>query len=347
MLNLGDLANPKKFIDPVHIDRADSEFLIQALCMMMLIRETEQCIAELVKSGIANCPCHLAVGQEAISVGVARHLNKQDRVFGNHRSHAQYLALGGDLEELLAEILGKVTGCSKGMGGSMHLYAGEQGFHGSVPIVAGTIPLAVGAALAAKFDQQGSVGVAFFGDGACEEGVLHESLNISSIMKLPMIFVVENNLYSSHLDIQQRQPFDSTSRFAEAHGIPYEVVEGNDVGVVEKAAAKLIQRARDNKGPGFLEAVTFRWLGHVGSNEDIDVGVRRSLEEIKAWKKRDPVQRLFLALEKNEIMSQKEFQQHLQDIKKRVSQAKENALQAPWPKLENLESYVYASTGSE
>jgi TPP-dependent pyruvate/acetoin dehydrogenase alpha subunit len=342
MRNLGDLSNPKKYTDPLTINSNDGSYLLKALEMMMLIRETEQVIAELVKEGVANCPCHLAVGQEAISVGVSRHLNAHDRVFGNHRSHAQYLALGGDLEELLAEILGKETGCSRGMGGSMHLYAGEHGFHGSVPIVAGTIPLAVGAALAAKMDGNGSLGVAFFGDGACEEGVLHECLNISAIMKLPMLFIVENNLYSSHLDIQQRQPFDANSRFAEAHGINYEVVEGNDVSAIEKATRRLVEYSRRSEGPSFLEAVTFRWLGHVGANQDIDVGVRRSLEEVSAWKKRDPIQRLFLALKQKQLISLEDYSILENKIKNKVLQAKDKAIQAPWPKLENLESYVYA-----
>lgn len=346
MYSLGNLADPEQLTSPLEIDQADDEFLIKSLEMMYLIRRTEECMADLIKSGEINCPCHLAIGQEAISVGVAHNLNNKDRVFGNHRSHAQYLALGGSVEELLAEVLGKVTGCSKGMGGSMHLYSGTHGFHGSVPLVAGTIPIAVGAGLAAKFDKNNAVGVAFFGDGACEEGILHECLNIASIMKLPVIFVVENNLYSSHLDIQQRQPFDSVARFASPHNVASRVVDGNDVVAVEKASRELIQAARNGQGPGFLEAITFRWLGHVGPNEDIDVGVRRSSTELQAWKKRDPILRLFKALETRGTLSLESYKNLMRNIDKLIDDAKDKALLAPWPSLENLNNFVYASSSA-
>jgi len=342
MYSLGNLANPEKLTSPLEINPGDDRFLMKSLEMMYLIRRTEECIADLIKSGEINCPCHLAVGQEAIAVGIAHNLNNKDRVFGNHRSHAQYLALGGSVEQLLAEVLGKATGCSRGMGGSMHLYSGDHGFHGSVPLVAGTIPIAVGAALAAKFDNKNAVGVAFFGDGACEEGVLHESLNIASIMKLPMIFIVENNLYSSHLDIQQRQPFDSVARFAIPHDVDSQVVDGNDVVAVEKASRELIQRARSGDGPGLLEAVTFRWLGHVGPNEDIDVGVRRSVTELEAWKKRDPILRLYKALEKHRLISPQDFKNLKQNMDELINNAKDKALKAPWPSLDNLNKFVYA-----
>ncbi len=342
MLSLEKLSNPKNFREPLEIKGQDKSSLIQALKMMLTIRKTEECIADLVKTGVIKCPCHLAIGQEAVAVGIAKNLNNKDKVFGNHRSHAHYLALGGDIESLLAEVLGRITGCSKGMGGSMHLYDGKNGFHGSVPIVAGTIPLAVGAALAAKFDNKKAVSVAFFGDGACEEGILHECLNMSSIMKLPMVFIVENNLYSSHLDIMQRQPSDSVARFAEAHGIPYTVVDGNDVISVEKASKELIENARNAQGPAFIEAVTFRWLGHVGPNEDIDVGIRRSKKEVTEWKNRDPVGRLFQALEQQNLMTLSDFQKLNQQIDEQITISKNKALQAPWPDLENLNKFVYA-----
>ena len=157
----------------------------------------------------------------------------------------------------------------------MHLFAEETPFCGSVPIVAGTVPLAVGAALAAKLDGSPEVGIAYFGDGACEEGIVHESLNLASQMKLPVLFVVENNFYSSHMDIKLRQPSDRTARFADAHLIDTEVVDGNNVVEVANAAGRLIEQARTGKGPGFLECVTYRWRGHVGPDENIDVGIRR------------------------------------------------------------------------
>jgi len=291
-LTLGDLANPQSFNDSIDLGEASQERSLEWLRLMWRVRAAEMQVADLIRSKEAVCPCHLAVGQEAVGVGVATALRPSDRVYGTHRSHAQFLALGGDLQSMFAEILGRVDGASKGMGGSMHLYAPEVGFHGSVPIVGATIPIAVGAALAAKMDGRGDVAVCFFGDGACEEGVLHEALNLASVMKLPVLFVCENNLYSSHLDIHLRQPTNSMARFARSHSITTEVVDGNDVAEVYRAAEAMISRMRAGGGPGFLEAVTFRWLGHVGANEDIDVGVERSLEQLQAWKARDPIRRL-------------------------------------------------------
>jgi TPP-dependent pyruvate/acetoin dehydrogenase alpha subunit len=341
--DLGDLADPLKFRDNLSIHQQDADKLIHQLEKMLLIRAVEENIAELVLQNSVKCPCHLGVGQEAIAVGIAQHLNSEDRAFGNHRSHNHYLAMGGSIDGLFAEIFGKKTGCSKGMGGSMHIYAGEAGFHGAVPIVAGTIPIAVGAALSAKLSGSKAVGVAFFGDGACEEGVVHESLNFAAVMKLPMIFVVENNLYSSHMDIFLRQPSDLTARFAAAHHVDYRVVDGNDVTAVDKAAAELITRAREGGGPGFLEAITYRWLGHVGGNADIDVGVRRSLEELESWKKRDPLSRLFKALETHQLYSKEQLIAAQERIDKVVKSSIKKAEDAPWPHPDDLYKYVYRS----
>lgn len=339
--DLGDLANPEKYRHNLLIHNQDKNKLIIQLEKMLLIRAVEESIAELVLSKEVNCPCHLSVGQEAIAVGIAQQLTSQDRAFGNHRSHSHYLAMGGNVDSLFAEVFGKKTGCSKGMGGSMHLFSGDIGFHGSVPIVAGTIPVAVGAALSAKLSGSDAVGIAFFGDGACEEGVLHESLNFASVMKLPMIFVVENNLYSSHMDIGLRQPNDSTARFAKAHHIESRIVDGNDVIAVDNAASDLITKARAGEGPGFLEAVTYRWLGHVGGNADIDVGVRRSPSELANWKERDPIARLFRALEDKHIYSASMLQGYKDYLDDLMKSAIKKAKQDPWPHPEYLYENVY------
>jgi pyruvate dehydrogenase E1 component alpha subunit len=238
--------------------------------------------------------------------------------------------------------MGKVTGCSKGMGGSMHLVSPAHGFMGSVPIVAGTIPVAVGAGLAAKMDGEGNVAVSYFGDGSTEEGGFHESLNLAAIYKLPVIFVCENNLYSSHLDIQLRQPSDSISRFAKAQSIPYRVVDGNDVVSVKHAAAELIDLARAGKGPVFLEAVTYRWLGHVGPHENIDVGVRRSQKDIDAWKKRDPIKRIVDAMIACEMITKEEIDIMQAGIKSDIERAVSQAEEAPYPDESQLEDTVYA-----
>lgn len=338
---LGDLAKPDRLHAPIQTGTVPTETLIAKLRDMMLIRLAEEEIADMAKNGEAKCPTHLAVGQEAASVGIAAHLRKTDRAFGCHRSHSHYLAMGGSLEGLLAEIMGKATGCSGGFGGSMHIFAKDAGFYGSVPIVGGTIPLAVGAALAARMDGNGDVGVAFFGDGACEEGVLHESLNMASTFKLPMVFVVENNLFSSHLDIHLRQPSDRIARFADAAKVRSVTVDGNDVVAMMEKTGPLIEAARNGEGPCLIEAVTYRWLGHVGPNADIDVGVRRSMAELEAWKGRDPVERLLQSLE-GRGYTRAQFQSMCGEIKEQLANARKSAKTAPWPEDKVLTDIVYA-----
>jgi acetoin:2,6-dichlorophenolindophenol oxidoreductase subunit alpha len=345
--NLGALADPRSFKGALNLGSQTAEQLLGSLRSMLLIRFAEEAVADLSRSGEARCPCHLGIGQEAVAVGLSAHLRSTDRVFGGHRSHSHYLALGASLDKMMAEILGKATGASQGMGGSMHLYAPEVGFQGSVPIVGATIPIAAGAGLAAQMDGHGDVAVGYFGDGACEEGVMHETLNMAAVMKLPVIFVVENNLYSSHLDIGLRQPANSVARFAEANLIETRVVDGNDVVAVAKAAQELIDRARAGEGPGFMEAVTFRWRGHVGPNEDIDVGVQRAPEVLAAWKGRDPVARLWQALLKDRGVDAAVFPQMEKEIRAQVEVSVERARQAPYPAESALLDLVYAPVGAQ
>lgn len=339
---LGTLADPVHHTAAIILDNQPTADLLASLRMMLLIRYAEEAVADLSISGEAKCPCHLGIGQEAVAVGISSQLRASDRVFGGHRSHAHYLALNGCIKKMIAEILGKVTGASQGMGGSMHLFAPEVGFHGSVPIVGATIPIAAGAALAAKMDGKDDVAVGYFGDGACEEGVLHETLNMAAVMKLPCIFVAENNLYSSHLDIGLRQPADSVARFAEANRIRSIVVDGNDVVAVRAAAASLIEASRRGEGPGFLEAVTFRWRGHVGPNEDIDVGVRRAPEVLAAWKMRDPVSRLWQSLQTERKLDEITLTNIETEVRGLISSAIDDARTAPYPSDSALLEFVYA-----
>lgn len=339
--DLGGLADPTAFTEKLDLKNLDTAFLTDKLHDMMLIRIAEEVIADMVVAGEIKCPTHLAIGQEAASVGIAACLRKTDRAFGCHRSHSHYLAMGGSPEALIAETLGKATGCSGGFGGSMHLFAKDVGFYGSVPIVAGTIPLAVGAGMAAKMDGKGDIAIAFFGDGACEEGVFHECLNIAANFKLPIAFVVENNLFSSHLDIHLRQPSDRIARFAEAAKMNCVTLDGNDVVTLMDEAGKLIDAARRGEGPCLIEAVTYRWRGHVGPHEDIDVGVRRSVPELNAWKKRDPVERLLESL-LDRGYSRAQFDAMCAEIRTRMEAARATAKTDPWPESTMLTSTVYA-----
>lgn len=340
---LGTLGDPAALHEPLDLAEASPDWLWRALRQMWLIRLVEEKIGDEIKSGTIRCPCHLAIGQEACAVGVATSLQRTDRVFGAHRSHGHYLALGGSVRGLLAEVLGRDTGVSRGMGGSMHLVARDHGLYGTVPIVAGTIPIAVGAGLAARLDGQGAIAVSFFGDGATEEGGFHEALNLAAVTRVPILFVCENNLFSSHLHIDLRQPGNSTCRYAEAHRIPWRRLDGNDVVAVARAAGELIAEIRQGGGPRFLELVTYRWRGHVGWREDEDVGVQRK-ENLEIWKGRDPIRRLSAALA-DAGLSEPGAAAVRDGAAQEVEVAWQQALQDPFPSGDALLERVYFRTG--
>jgi pyruvate dehydrogenase E1 component alpha subunit len=340
--DLGDLADPTKYHDPLDIRGEDPAILADHLRKMLLIRMAEQQLAKMREAGAIGGPVHLGAGQEAVAVGVSHALRSTDFVFGAHRSHSHLLALGSSLHGLFAEVLGKATGLSRGMGGSMHLWDQPRGFYGSVPIVAGTVPLAVGAAIASTLKGNDSISLSYFGDGAVEEGAIHESLNLARVLKAPIVFVVENNFFSSHMEIHLRQPLNATARFAAAHDIPAAVVDGNDVVAVRKAAADCIGRARRGEGPALLEAVTFRWYGHVDWREDIDVGVNRSVEHLANWRARDPIERLRQAMTAAGAWSNEHSETMTDEIGAAIAQAWDQAMRDPWPEEETLLRAVYS-----
>jgi pyruvate dehydrogenase E1 component alpha subunit len=340
---LGDLADPTKYHAPIDIHDQDPAVLKSRLRKLLTIRLVEQRLAAMRRDNLIGGPVHLGVGQEAVAVGVSEHLRSSDRIFGAHRSHSHVLALGSSIRGLFAEVLGRETGLSRGMGGSMHLWDEPRGFFGSVPIVAGTVPLAVGAGLAAKLSGTDAIGVSYLGDGAMEEGAVQESLNLASILKVPVLFVVENNFFSSHMHIRTRQPQNSTARFAAAHDIPFEVVDGNDVVSVSKAARTLVEHARGGGGPGLIEAVTFRWYGHVDWREDIDVGISRSNSDLQNWRARDPVARLATAMRLAGLWSDAEHELLILELESDIAAAWEDAIHDPWPADDALLNRVYAS----
>ena len=344
---LKELSNPKKYHEPILINKQDDSVLKNMLKTMLLIRKTEQQLAWGRKNALIGGPVHLGVGQEAIAVGVTQSLRKTDRIFGGHRSHSHLLALNPNFYKLFAEVLGKETGFSKGMGGSMHLYDQPNGFYGSVPIVAGTVPLAVGAAMAAKFQKTNDIGVAYIGDGAAEEGVVHESLNLAKTQKAPMLFVIENNLFASHMHIALRQPSDMISRFAIANDISHKLIDGNDVVAVSKASKELIDDIRAGKGPALIELVTYRWYGHVDWRDDIDVGVERSLEDIKSWKARDPILRLSKSMIKAKIWTAEQEINLNDNIDKEIKIAWEKAMNDPYPSPDATLKYIYSKDNNE
>ena len=339
--DLRELSDPKKFHSPILIENYSAESLKKMLKSMIVIRKTEQQLALCRKNGFIGGPVHLGAGQEAVAVGISKNLKKTDRVFGGHRSHSHLLALNPDFYKLFAEVLGRKTGFSKGMGGSMHLYDKSNGFYGSVPIVAGTVSLAVGAAMAAKLLKTDDIGVAYLGDGAVEEGVVHESFNLAKIQKAPMFFVIENNLFASHMHISLRQPSDMISRFAKANDISYKLIDGNDVVAVAKASEELIKGMRNGNGPALIELVTYRWYGHVDWRDDIDVGVDRSLDDVENWKARDPILRLSRAMIEVGMWSVEQEKTLHSEFDAKIKDAWEKAMNDPYPSPDATLKYVY------
>jgi TPP-dependent pyruvate/acetoin dehydrogenase alpha subunit len=338
---VSELIDPSKFRGNIDISGIDKSLLIDMLRKMILIRKAEEKLSEHVESGKIKCPCHLGIGQEAIGVAVSLVMRKSDRAFGAHRSHSHYLALNENTFSLFAEVLGRYDGCSHGMGGSMHIVDNENGFKGSVPIVGATIPIATGAGLAAKMDKTGDISISYFGDGACEEGVLHESLNMASIMNLPVLYVCENNLFASHLHIDLRQPSNTTSRFARAHHINHSTVDGNDIVAMYKLLKSEVGSMRSSNTPYYLEAFTYRWKGHVGHRDDIDVGVKRGAQ-LDAWKKRDPIKRLADSLIHECVITESEYHNLNIEIQNKINTDWEKAELASFPQNEFLITQVYS-----
>lgn len=252
------------------------------------IRFFEERIANLYHEQEMRTPVHLCLGQEAIAVGVCARLAREDYIFSTHRSHGHCIAKGMPLRLIAAELYGRESGCARGRGGSMHLVAPDWGIPGSTAIVGGSIPLAVGAALSARMQRNGRIAVAFFGDGATEEGTFHESLNFAALHALPVIFVCENNFYATNSPLGARQPVRNIAAKGHGYAIPAHSADGNNIETVLELATEAIQRARNGGGPTLLEFETYRWKGHVGPAADTGNGCR-SMVELEQWLKRCPL----------------------------------------------------------
>ena len=335
----------KKHSNPATMQLATdvSSVILRAMYVTMLrIRKFEERVAELVSQEEIICPCHLYIGEEAVATGICSALRRDDYVFSTHRSHGHYIAKGGDMKALMAELYGKVTGCSRGRGGSMHLASPDMGLPGSSAIVAGTIPLAVGAALAFSIQKNDSVSVAFFGDGAVSEGVWYESLNFASLKKLPVIFVCENNLYSTHMPVAACLAKTNIYKKAEAFNMPGVRVDGNDVIEIFKAATRAIEDAQHGKGPTLIECMTYRWRGHVGPSDDLDKGLR-SKEELDYWIKRCPIKIFEEFLFKQGISSESERIKIYAGIEKEIDEAVTFAKQSPYPDRTELLTNIFTA----
>lgn len=310
---------------------------------MLRIRLAEESLVEYIMNGTIRTPVHLYSGQEAIAAGLCENLTKQDYIFGNHRSHGHYLAKGGSLKAMFAEIFCKETGCSKGRGGSMHLIDPENGILGIVPIVAGTISLALGAALASKIRNDNRVTVSFFGDGSTGEGVLYESMNFAALKKLPIIFACENNLYSTHLPINEIRVNQNISESAISFGIKNYRIEGNDALEVYEVSKAAVESCRKGEGPVFIEFLTYRMRGHVGPDDNVQ-GTHtdiRPREEIAVWKDKDPILNLEKKLFDENILTEELNNQIKSEINSEITEAIEFALTSNFPNPLELLNYVY------
>ena len=317
----------------LNLDSDNMRLLKKLYYDMLRIRLVEEKLADWYTSGLIKAPVHLSIGQEAVAVGVMAALSPEDKIVSTHRCHGHYLAKGGDLKKMMAEILGKATGCCRGKGGTMHLFDDSAGHVISAPLVGASIAFAVGIAMSSKMKGESKIAVAFFGDGAVEEGVFWESINFASVFKLPVLFVCENNLYATHSPILRRQPYEEIVSRVKSHNIrTFYVNNGNDVLMVLKAAKEAVSETRKFK-PCLIEACTYRLREHWGPGEDWHLGYR-TREEGDEWLAKCPFKQLRKVFDKSGNLSQLDIDGMKKMIKKEIDEAVKFALESPVP-LEN------------
>ncbi len=306
---------------------------------MLLIRHTEEALARCHQRGLIHGACHTYVGQEAIAVGVCSHLENEDVVFSTHRGHGHALAKGVSPEQVMAELFGRITGCSRGRGGSMHLFAPEHGMMGTSGIVGPCILQAAGAGYSFKLLKNNHVAVAFFGDGAVNNGAFHEGLNLASIWKLPVLFVCENNQFATEVPFSYSAGNPEVASRGASYGMPGVLVDGNDAIAVSHAANQAFQQARAGGGPTLLECRTYRTRPHAEGMGDFGY---RTREEVDAWKKQCPIQRLRTKLFADGTANEAELSEIEASVKQQVAHAQSAAEAAPWPEPASATTHVYA-----
>jgi TPP-dependent pyruvate/acetoin dehydrogenase alpha subunit len=313
--------------------------------MMVLIRRFEEKIIEVYGRQDMKSPVHLCIGQEGVAAGVCAHLQPEDYIYTTHRGHGHCLAKGMTPQELYAEFYGRESGCCRGKGGSMHPASPGLGVPGTTAIVGGSIPLAAGAALASQMRGNGRVSVAFFGDGASEQGAFHEAMNFAALKRLPLLFVCENNYYATNSPLSARQPHPDIHRRAAGYGIPGVSLNGNDVLAVYQAAQEAVARAREGDGPTLLECKTYRWKGHVGPDCDWEKGCRPR-EELTDWMNRCPVESWRERLVAWGVVDQEWYRRRLEETDARLDQALQSARGSSFPDPDELYQQVYSENNS-
>jgi len=322
---------------PFIFRNAEKAELSDALMKMHQIRLFEEGAEDSYARGLIHGTMHLSIGQEASAVGVCMMLNADDQITSTHRGHGHCVAKGADLKRMFAEFFGKEEGYCRGRGGSMHIADVSSGNLGANGIVAGGIPIAVGAALANKRLGNGKVVICFFGDGATNEGAFHEALNMASIWKLPIVFVCENNGYGMSTSTARSMSVADVADRASAYSMPAHVVDGNVLSEVAEASCGLVARARSGEGPSLLECKTYRWRGHSKS----DRNRYRTTEEIEAWKQKDPIQQFESKLLEYQILNDAEIKDIAESAALVVEQAIEYAKSGTDPDPASLTRDVY------
>lgn len=313
----------------------DGDLAVRLYRQLRLIRRVEEEVARIYPTDCIKSPVHLSIGQEAVSVGVIDALNDDDVVAPTYRCHAAYLAHGGSMEKMLAELFGKASGCAKGRGGSMHLIDIDNSILGASAVVGTTIPIAVGYALALKREHSLRLCATFFGDGATEEGAFYESLNFAALHRLPVLFVCENNGYAIHAPLHKRWAKLELRDRVEGFGVDYDHVADGDIFSIREAALRAVQSIRSVGAPRFLEVETHRWREHVGPALDDQVGYRDA-EESNRWRAQDQLMRL------RSLLVEKIYRSIDADVEASIDRALAFAETAPFPEAQDLYRHVFA-----
>ena len=319
--------------------KIDRQELINIYHQMLLARRFEEKSAEIYSAGKIGGFCHLYIGQEAVAIGAISAIRKDDYVLTSYREHAHAIAKGMSPESVMAELYGKATGCSKGKGGSMHMFDTEVNFLGGHAIVAGQIPLATGVAFASKYKGTDQVTLCFFGEAAVNQGAFHESLNMAQLWKLPCIYICENNQYGMGTSLKRAMSSHDISQKSCAYDIAAEFVDGMDVLAVREATLRAVERARKDYLPTLLEIRTYRFMGHSMS----DPGNYRTRAEIEQHQERDPIKLFSASLKEEGVLSDAEFQEIEAEVKEQVEKSVRFAEESPLPDPKELYTDVYAN----
>ncbi len=311
---------------------------LEMLRTMLKIRHFESRVDEFFQRGMVRGTTHLYIGEEATATGACAAIEPTDYITSTHRGHGHCIAKGGELPRMMAELFGKETGYCRGKGGSMHIADVDAGNLGANGVVGGGLAIATGAALACAIRKDGRVVLCFFGDGATNQGVFHEAVNLASIWKLPIIYICENNQYAISTSVKTAFNIENIADRSVSYGIPGVIVDGNDVIGVYDAVSAAVKGCRREEGPTLIECKTYRWRGHSKS----DIQIYRTKEEVEEWKKKCPIQRFKKRLIEENLLTEEEFEAMDKEVEEAVEEAIKFAQESPYPQEEELFEDVYA-----